>query len=289
MDGWAYEWLPKAAVYVLALSAVGLATVGRLADLAARGSRLDAAPLQRTLRRAALAAAVLLVAALAARAVAHTAAAFGAADAWSWESLRTITIESRWGAGWRMQVYAALAVFAAALPRRGARPVQTAAVLALCAALPLLGHAAGSSVRYLIHVGHVAAGGIWIGSLGVLTAIRFAAPPPAADATADADTPAAALLPRFSPLALAGAAIVGATGLMLAALYLGSVSGLASFYGAVLAIKLAGVAGIAGCGWLNWRRVRAGRLPLASLMLAETACALLVLAVTGVLTEVEHP
>lgn len=57
----------------------------------------------------------------------------------------------------------------------------------------------------------------------------------------------------------------------------------------MLLAKLAGVAGVVSCGWHNWQRIRSGRAPYLAVMLAEVLCGFFVLAVTGVLTEIEHP
>ena len=60
-------------------------------------------------------------------------------------------------------------------------------------------------------------------------------------------------------------------------------------YGRVLSLKLTAVALVGLFGWTNWRGVRRGSEPRRSVMTAEWIAALLVVAITGLLTEMEHP
>jgi hypothetical protein len=57
----------------------------------------------------------------------------------------------------------------------------------------------------------------------------------------------------------------------------------------VLSLKLGAVALVGLCGFTNWRGVRRGTEPRRALMTAEWIAALLVVAITGLLTEMEHP
>ena len=286
------EALTKAAVYASLLLAIG-AVAGRWFILpratalgAGERSRLEGA-LARLLRRAAM----VLVAALAARLLFHTAAAFGLPAVLDGSRLRVMAFDSRWGQAWRVQFLASGVLLAAALVvpfrARAAWAVAAVAALAATATMPLVGHAAGSVARSALHVAHVLGAGLWLGTLGVLVLVGG----PAHDR--------GALLRAFSPVAMAGAAILVPTGLVVAWLYLGSVGALWSEpYGRALTMKIALVAAVAGCGYWNWQSVRhdrtgaehgaspAGQAPLAGL---EALLAVAIVIVTSVLTELAHP
>jgi putative copper export protein len=280
-----YEWLPKAVVYVTAQLAVGLAVARWLARPAdgAADVALDA-----RLARAAIAVAVLALVALAARAWVHTATAFGWAEAWVGENLRVIALESRWGERWQMQAAAAglLAVAAVATVRaRAAWLVFALSALAFSAALPLLGHAAGSPWRHVVHAAHLIGSGLWLGTLGVITTLAIGRA-----RSASPDASAGGLVARFSPLALTAAMVVFATGVVAAVLYVGALDALwTTPYGRMLLVKLALVGAIAACGWRNWQRVRHELPPERAVMTLEWACALAAVTVTAVLSETEHP
>jgi putative copper export protein len=62
-------------------------------------------------------------------------------------------------------------------------------------------------------------------------------------------------LPRFSPIAVSGMAMLVVAGSVTAYLYVGSLSNLRdTLYGRVLGAKILLFAGVALCGWFNWRR-----------------------------------
>jgi putative copper export protein len=306
LDELNFEWLPKAAVYCGAFVAAGSVAIGILSRGRGNHARL---------KIIALLSAILMLAGLAARAWFHTAAVFGWADSLSFENLRLIAVESRWGQRWQLQAAFAIVAFAAALvplirrkrpapfahggspitedreqtssgvtgvvrasasSSNGRSTVFAVAVAAVILSIPLLGHAAGSPYRYVLHVTHLAAGALWLGSLAVLVALRQGMP--------------FALVQRFSPLALAFAAIVFLSGAGAAALYIGDVENLvASQYGRLLLLKVALVFLVVICGRLNWLRVQAGVIPAGHVMLAEAAAALAVIVLTSILTETEHP
>jgi putative copper export protein len=288
MEGLGYEWVTKAFVYGLLQIAIGLAVTRALGRRSpARDG--DPAALDRWLARAALAAAAALLAAHLSRAWAHTAIAFGVGESFSTENLSVIVLESRWGESWRLQAYAAGGVLAAAaLLRAGvaAWALYTIVVLVAVATIPLLGHAAGSVPRHLIHSGHLMAGGAWLGTLAVLVALRWRA----SRGTSWARTWSLPLVRAFSPIALASAAIVGTTGVVATWMYVGAVSNLlGTSYGRMLTFKLACVAVILACGRANWQRVQVGLDPRLPVMAGELAAAAAVVLATGVLTETEQP
>jgi copper transport protein len=273
-----YAWAGKSLVYGLGQFAVGIVVFRRL-------SRRS----ETWLSRLALFVSCLLIAALLLRAWAQTATAFGVKEAWLPENLRLITFESRWGAGWRLQMLAALAMLGAAIALPGQRTAAWIAfalsTVGLAVAMPLLGHAAGSALRYVVHVLHNLGTGAWLGTLGVMTLYGWRLRGSSEDGTAFAG-----LVDRFSPLALGAAAVVTTSGVIVAWLYVGSLDAMwTTAYGRVLSMKLAAVALVGACGWTNWRGVRRGSEPRRSVMTAEWIAALLVVAITGLLTEMEHP
>lgn len=275
-------WASKAVVYALGQLAIGMALFRRLAR--PRDANADAwLELQRLATQARVLSFVL-IAALLVRLWAQTASAFGAPDAWSFDNLRVIAFESRWGNAWQLQMLAGAVLLGAAWALRSHRAAWIlfeAGALGLALAMPLLGHAAGSPGRYVIHTAHNLGAAAWLGTLGVtvMASWRPAAVPGIALAVG-----------RFSPIALTSAAMLTLTGVGAAWLYVGSWQALwTSGYGRVLSAKLAVVVVVVACGWTNWRRVRRAAVPRRVLMTAEWVAALIVVALTGVLSETEHP
>ena len=286
----ALEAVPKAAFYAAVALALGTVTARWLLSRADAGPRAGAA--SALLGNLARAAGLLAIVAVTARLFGHTVAVFDGADALVLENLRTVGVASRWGSAWRLQGIAAVVMAASSVPLRGDSAwrwrVFTMAALACCAAVPLVGHAAGSPARYALHLSHVAASGAWLGTLASITMLHRRATRAPADAAAMPDV--AGLVHRFSPLALAAAAVVLSSGALAAVLYVGGFAPLVSTdYGRLLLVKLACVAAVLACGGLNWRRSRRGEAPSRVLLALECALAVLTLVVTGVLTETEHP
>ena len=238
----------------------------------------------RLLRRLGLVASVAAVGGLVARAWAHTAVMFGYAESWRAGALSTVVIHSRWSYGWRWQVTAALtALLLFAVRTRAQRSawfMRAAATVGLALSLTMTGHAAGDPRRITVHAIHVLAAGLWLGTLATLTWVR--------QAVDGADRPK--LFNAFSTVALTGATALALTGVTAAYFYVSAWSNLlTTAYGRVLAGKviLAGVAVV--CGFANWRSIRATRLePRQLVLIAELLAAALIVAATGVLTELEH-
>jgi copper transport protein len=172
-------------------------------------------------------------------------------------SVIALVLAIPWGKVWMVQIVAGLltqALFIAA--SRGVRAKLgwaltpwLAAGLAFTPALA--GHAAaveGPTAWAVAADGlHVLAGGAWLGNLAVLAATTLRQPV----------VPAVLLerLNAFSPLALAAAAVVAATGSFGAWLHLHHVSDLwTSSYGRLLSLKLLLVLGVLAFGAWNWRR-----------------------------------
>ena len=292
-----WEAAPKALLYASLLPALG-ACAARWVLLPRLGVVLSEAAfarVERSLGRIGLVSAIVVLAATLLRAWTHTVAAFGFADARSWEAVRVIAFESRWGSGWTLQA-AAAALLAASyllatiLPRIG-WPLTAASGAAFCVALPLLGHAAGSAGRMAIHTAHLVGAGLWLGTLMAVWAVARLESRRSVDRD-DAQAVAPVLLQQFSTLALSGATLLLLAGAAAAALYLDSLSSLwTTGYGRVLSLKIVLVAAIAACGFVNWRRfgdpVRE-RSALPPTVPLEVALALAVVLATSVLTELEH-
>ena len=276
-DAFTPETGAKGVIYLATLAYVGAVTVVALA----RGA---AGPLAAVATRVARVAALAGLGALVLRLVLHAAVvAGGVPDA---ETLRLVTLESRWGGRWQWQAAAAAAAVAVALTRglsRGVWLPPAFVAAAWCVATPLLGHGASSAWQQATHAAHLAAAGAWLGTVGVLALAsgRMAAV---------SGTEFAAVIRRFSPLALVCAGGAGLSGLILALTYLGGLDQAVSTpYGLWLLAKLAGV-GLAGAfGFANWRRTRRHLAPAPAILRAEALAAVLTAVVTAILTETEHP
>ncbi|MGE3843553.1 MAG: copper resistance D family protein [Vicinamibacterales bacterium] len=275
-------WLPKAIVYGLAQLAAGIVVVRYLAGRERSDAHADSR-LEAYLAGLARVVAALLPIALACRLGVQSASAFGGSEAWTIENLRVIALESRWGNGWRLQISASAVLLLAVvvLTPRFRWLLFGAGAVGLSLVMPMLGHAAGSWLRYGIHAAHNLAAAIWIGSLGAITIASWR------PSTRVAIQP---LVRAFSPFALASSSVVFVSGAIAAWMYVGSWTSLwIAPYGRVLIFKLVGVALVVAFGWMNWRTVRRGRPPRPQTMTAEWVIAMAVLGLTGVLTETEHP
>lgn len=286
----AYEALPKAAYYVALAVAIGT-VVARWLLLEGVSTLSPTAADARLASLSVIAAAGLLFSSML-RLAGHTVAAFGPAGAWTAENIGLIALESRWGVSWRLQAIAAAALLVAAIAvkLRAGRGWQAGALAALacCAVTPLLGHAAGSLWRGLLHAAHILGGGAWLGTLIAIVLLDWMVG--GGDSRRPGHRVTASLVERFSPVALTAAALVSATGLVAAVTYLATPAAFVeSAYGLTLVAKLALVLGILVCGYANWRRSRAREAPRMPLLRTEAALAVLVLIVTSVLTELEHP
>lgn len=298
-----WEAAPKALLYAALLPALG-ACAARWVLLPRLGRALSAAEradVERSLGCIGLVSALVVLAATLLRAWTHTVAAFGFAEAQSWEAVRLIALESRWGSGWILQAAAAAMLAAsyllvAFLPRLGWTSTAVSGV-ALCVALPLLGHAAGSPGRMAVHTAHLVGAGLWLGTLAALWAVarlesRRSLDQSGRDRPAGAPAVAAAFFQQFSTLALSGAVLLSLAGLLAAVSYVPSFQSLwTTDYGRMLSLKIGLVAAVAASGFANWRRFGDAGEDLATLPATvplEVALALAVVLATGVLTELEH-
>ena len=165
-------------------------------------------------------------------------------------------LTTAWGRGWWWQVGAA---GLAAVMSLGPPGVAVAGALFVSVTLPLTGHAMeapnGPIIGVALHGAHAFAGGLWLGTLAVaLFAWRRSDPP---ERSGRRHVRLARLIERFSPLALASAAVLVASGAAEAIGLVGSVRALReTAYGQRLLLKLGLLVVLLAVGVFNWRVVR---------------------------------
>ena len=251
----------------------------------------------------ALGAAALSVAALFARLWMQVAALGGGEAAWDGARLDVLLRDTGWGLAWVLQAIATLAfvtgLFIARAPHgRAVGWMGAGAGAVLLSAVPALsGHAASvgrmNGVAILTDTVHVLGAGVWLGTLAALLAVGI----PAALLSGELSGGAVAAMVRaFSPMALAGAAAVGLTGIVNVVFQLGALSDVWSTgYGRALLLKLGLLAGVAALGFYNWRRVLptlgddAATHRLRRSARAELGLGVVVLLVTAVLVALPTP
>lgn len=297
----ALAWL-AAATWISDLGLIGLtgAVACRPLLVASRREGERAArhptPERRLIAIAAGSAAVMLFGA-AARLHAQTWSVFGLDEAVTLELVRTIAVESRWGARWQPQAGLALAAAAGvvwwARRPRGGWWVAGAAAVGAWTALPLTGHAmsAASSLPWIAQVAHGLGAGLWIGTLAAVVAVALGL----ARETA-AHPHIGVLVRRFSRLAIAAVLTVALSGVVTAVFYFDAVAELwSTAYGRTLSLKVGLFAAVGAVGAYNWRRLtpRLGDARDTAVLLAtarlELALAIVLLAVTAVLVHLGMP
>jgi putative copper export protein/methionine-rich copper-binding protein CopC len=251
----------------------------------------------------ALGAAALSVGALFARLWMQVAALGGGERAWDGARLDLLLRETGWGLAWVLQAIATLAfvigLFIARAPHgRGVGWMGAAAGAVLLSAVPALsGHAASvgrmNGVAILTDTVHVLGAGVWLGTLAALLAVGI---PATLLSGAGAGGAVAAMVRAFSPMALAGAAVVGVTGVVNVVFQLDALPDVwTTGYGRALLLKLALLAGVGALGFYNWRRVLPalgddrGTRRLQKSARAELGLGLAVLLITAVLVALPTP
>lgn len=203
-----------------------------------------------------LAAGCLLVAAILVTLGVQVYSWFGSEGLSDRERISLMVNGTRWGDGWRAAGWTAVASLVAAVLARyrsGLRgPLGVLAALAVAFTVPLLGHGgAHGNANWIAHALHLLGAGLWIGTLAVLLLTLW----PVWSATGRGVALLSALLQAFSPLALAGAALVGGSGIAISWGHIQPVATLwETEYGRTLSVKVIVVASVALLGALNWRR-----------------------------------
>jgi copper transport protein len=215
-------------------------------------------------------------------------------------------LATRFGTVWALAGLAWLAVLVVVAGNRGFVPALRAGWLA-AAALPVLavtllpalsGHASTRepvAVLLVANVAHVMAAGVWVGGLVTLVVAL-----PAAGRRLDVAPRTAlfaAVLTRFSTLALAAVCVLVASGILQSLLELGRIADLTgTAFGRDVAVKLGLVVLLVGCGALNRRRhlpsLAAGGSPFVALrrtLAAEVVLGLAALAVSAALAAQQPP
>ena len=251
----------------------------------------------------ALAAAALSAVSLLARLWLQAAALGLTGGGWNEAGVDRLITGTGWGLAWTLQAIATVAfavglAVARAPHGRGAGWMGAAAGAVLLAAVPALsGHAAGVEgptwLAILSDTLHVLGAGVWLGTLAVLMAVGI---PAALSDRARAGEAVAAMVRWFSPVALAGAAVAGATGIVAALFHLSAVPDLwQTGYGRALVLKLALLGATAALGYHHWRTVtprlgdEPGALRFRRSARAEVALGAGVLLVTAVLVALPTP
>ncbi len=194
-------------------------------------------------------------------------------DPWL-DSARTILATS-WGDAWWAAV-ASLTFVILGFGVASSRGIQEGVVrrvawgVATLALLPIVffpgrtGHANAGDPQFLhlsLDALHVVAAGLWIGGLGVILILSWRQLGHRSELfPSGTRTTLAALIPAFSPVAMASVAILFASGTWAAWRELDSVSALwGSGYGRLLSLKVILVGGVLVLGAINWKRL-SGRL-----------------------------
>lgn len=258
--------------------------------------------LQRRFWRTITFAALLLAVTAVLRLWLQSTALHGSDRAWDNTLLSIMLTDTLWGRAWLIQVFF-LAVLGAGISV--ARPPRDryGLLLALAAAVGLAmipalsGHAAGAVRFAFIAVVndslHVLAAGAWLGLLALLLTVVL---PSLQRLEPDPDAARVHAVDRFSPIALAAAAVVAGTGVVNALMHFDALSQLwETRYGIALLTKIAVLSLVVITGFYNWRIVRP-RLAQASYARRlrasagfELVIAAFVILATAVLTGLPRP
>ena len=252
---------------------------------------------ERRLTRVAIGSAACLLAGAAARLYAQTWSVFGFDEVVTFDLVRVVGLESRWGASWRPQAGVALLALAAtaAWPRWPNAGWTTAALAAAggWVTLPMTGHAMSfaSYGPWVTQVAHGMAAGLWIGTLWAVVCVI-----PAVADGGDGHQRVAILIRRFSRLAIGTVAAVGVTGVLTAVFHLEAIDQLwTTDYGQVLLLKSGFFLLTAVVGFWNWRSMTPrlgdslGTAALRRTAGGEVVLATVVLLITAVLIHLAMP
>ncbi|MCG8461871.1 MAG: CopD family protein [Holophagales bacterium] len=271
----------------------GLLGLAWLDSRRARAEPGDAGPGDRVigLWGVSLACALLLV--LVVRLLSQSFQIFGGTEAFSRENLQLVALESRWGARWRWQVVAAVVAMLAflglarleAVHRSLRWTLATLGALGLASTLPMIGHAAGDPILWAALSAHLAAVGLWQGTLFLALVASWLPGLRSAASREEGREVRRARLLAFRPLAALSALGVMVSGVVLAVSHIPTWTSLVDHdYGRLLGAKILLALTILGLGgassWLL--RTRGAETALRT-ALAETGLFLLAIAVSAAL------
>lgn len=295
LDGYAVaRWL----AYGATLALVGLAVAPAVLARSGHSAALDPAIRRRGARLGSAAAALLLLATLL-RLWYQARSFLEPGEVVTREIVGLVLGSGSWGTGWKLVagIAALLTVVWATPSLRRFGGLHRLLVLGLAVATPFAGHGAAAEsgvwLGTVLHAVHLLATGAWLGTLLVLAAAAF--PPTLRQGGEAREADMARIVRTFSPLALLGAGVAAASGLVLSWTLVGSTGALvASEYGRWLMLKLALVAVVAGIGFRNWRVLtprlgEAAAEPMARSAGTELAFGALILVVTAILVAREAP
>jgi len=175
------------------------------------------------------------------------------------EDASLLLMGTQWGKTWRIALAASIAApVLMGLARAGARTgwiLVTPVALGLASFPAFTGHASGTEGLKLLTVAadslHVVAAGCWMGGL------TFVLVAEAGWRSADhGKSLLPALVPVFSPVAVASVAVLVLTGALASWIHIADLGSLlTTSYGRLLLLKLGLVAAVLGLGAVNWRRL----------------------------------
>jgi len=247
------NWLTFIAVFALVGAAGARVLFARLeASDMGSGAWADADALA---RRIGVGAAVVLLIAGAFRLLAQAESFLDPGEFLGVAAVRAM-LATAWGRGWWWQVGTAGLAAVASLGPPG---MAMAGALLVSSTLPLTGHAVEAPYGPVVGVGlqaaHAFAGGLWLGTLAVaLLSWRRSDPP---ERSGRRHGRLARLIEKFSPIAMASASVLVATGAAQAIGFVGSLRALReTAYGQRLLLKLGLLLVLLAVGAYNWRIVR---------------------------------
>ncbi|MCY3970290.1 MAG: CopD family protein [Acidobacteria bacterium] len=288
-----WEVAGRWSVYIPLLLVCGVLGVWLL--VVVRGAALSVRDPQVGLRRVGWLFGMLLLAAVLLRAGFQSIEVWGLREWLSYENLRTVALESRWGGRWQWQAAAAavtaLGTVAMLRSPMAGGLIASLGVLGVAAALPMTGHAYGKPLAWVAQSVHILGAGFWIGTLVVVLLLPLVLSVPS---RAEVASMHRYWLRAFSPLAVMGASMLVLSGGLLAFLYLPVWDMLwTDPYGQVLLVKVGLSVFVLFFGAVNYLRIHfrpdLHTDPLPRTVALEVVFALLVLAATGLLTSTAQP
>lgn len=299
------RWLTFVATLVIA----GACTVGLVLLPRARGDRSTHLEIARDTARLGLVAVALLIPASLLRLTDQVLALRSPGDAIA-ATVTALLASTMWGTGFLWQGAALLvAGIGLLLVRRAPGAVSRwciAAVgaLGLCVTPALQGHAIGSeestALAVAADIAHVVGGSLWLGTIGVIAWLGMAMRNADGELSTERASRAAArirmLVPLVPPIALPGAALLIASGVLATWLHLRTLDDLwRDAWGRYVLAKSIAACMIVALGALNWKRIgrrlhdSSGVSSLRRALTAELLLALLILVITAILVVTPLP